>query len=52
MAIANRLLFALALLFGSTAPAIAETPVERHGQLRIEGTKLLGAHGEPVTLRG
>ncbi|HEY0595088.1 glycoside hydrolase family 5 protein [Sphingopyxis sp.] len=52
MAIAKRLLFALSLLLGSTVPALAETPVERHGQLRIEGTKLLGAHGKPVTLRG
>lgn len=32
--------------------AAAETPVERHGQLRIEGTRLLDAHGAPVTLRG
>lgn len=28
------------------------TPVARHGQLRVQGAKLLGANGAPVTLRG
>lgn len=53
MAIAKRLLLALVLLFVSTVPgAHAETPVERHGQLRIDGTRLLDTYGRPVTLRG
>lgn len=51
MAFAKRLFLAIALLLGSTS-ASAETPVERHGQLRIEGTRLLDQHGAPVTLRG
>lgn len=51
MAFAKRLFLAIALLLGSTS-ASAETPVERHGQLRIEGTRLLDRHGAPVTLRG
>ncbi|HEV2600645.1 glycoside hydrolase family 5 protein [Sphingopyxis sp.] len=51
MAFAKRLFLAVALLLGSTSAA-AETPVERHGQLRIDGTRLLDRHGEPVTLRG
>ncbi len=53
MAIAKRLLLAFALLLVPLAPvAHAETPVERHGQLRIDGTRLLDVHGQPVTLRG
>jgi len=27
-------------------------PVREHGQLRVDGTRLCGEHGEPVTLRG
>lgn len=34
------------------APAAAQTPVERHGQLRVEGNRIVGAHGRPVVLRG
>ena len=32
--------------------AAVQTPVETHGRLRVEGTKIVGQHGEPVTLRG
>lgn len=32
--------------------AIAETPVERHGQLRVENGRVVDQHGAPVTLRG
>ena len=32
--------------------AVAQTPVERHGQLRVQGTELVGEHGAPVQLRG
>ena len=35
-----------------TAPAMAETPVERHGQLRVEGNRILGQDGRPAMLRG
>lgn len=41
-----------ALMLAFASAAHAETPVERHGQLRIEGTRLTDAHGRPVTLRG
>ena len=34
----------------SSAPA--RTPVERHGQLRVAGNRVLDAAGDPVTLRG
>lgn len=36
------------------APAVAraETPVERHGQLRVENGRIVDRRGEPVTLRG
>lgn len=30
----------------------AVTPVERHGNLRVEGTQLVNSNGEPVQLRG
>lgn len=40
----------LSLLFVGTAAA--ETPVERHGHLRVEGARVLDQHGEPVVLRG
>ena len=45
-------LLAAALALSFAPAAAAETPVERHGQLRIEGTQLTDAHGRPVTLRG
>lgn len=32
--------------------ALAETPVERHGQLRVENGRVVDQHGAPVTLRG
>ena len=45
-------LLALTLLVLLPGAALAGTPVERHGQLRLEGTRLVDQHGEPVTLRG
>jgi endoglucanase len=36
----------------AVAPAAAETPVERHGQLRVEGNRIVDAQGDPVVLRG
>ncbi|RZJ46890.1 MAG: glycoside hydrolase family 5 protein [Brevundimonas sp.] len=35
-----------------TGAALAETPVERHGQLRVENGRVVDQHGQPVTLRG
>lgn len=32
--------------------ATAQSPVERHGQLRVEGTQLVDSKGAPVQLRG
>ena len=32
--------------------SMGETPVQKYGQLRIEGTKLLDKNGKPVQLRG
>src|SRR5688500_18518015 len=46
-----RLLAAILLAFVAV-PAAAETPVERHGQLRVEGNRILDRHGQPVMLRG
>ncbi|WP_338243523.1 glycoside hydrolase family 5 protein [Aurantiacibacter hainanensis] len=39
---------------GATAEvaAPANSPVARHGALETEGNKIVGEHGEPVTLRG
>ena len=45
-------LLALALLVLLPDAAFAETPVELHGQLRLEGTRLVDKNGEPVVLRG
>jgi len=35
-----------------TPPPASGSPVEQHGQLRVEGTKIVGEHGSPVQLRG
>jgi endoglucanase len=46
------LFIALSLAGIARAQAPAGSPVERHGQLRVEGTRILDQHGQPVTLRG
>jgi endoglucanase len=46
----NRILVAAALLFA--APSFAETPVERHGAIKVEGNRIVDKNGEPVMLRG
>ena len=38
--------------FAPAASAREQTPVEKHGFLRVEGNKIVGQHGEPVQLRG
>lgn len=43
------LVVALVLTAGTAA---AQTPVERHGQLRVEGGRVVDQHGRPVILRG
>ena len=43
----------LALTGGVGALAqTAQTPVQQHGKLRVQGTKIVGDHGQPVVLRG
>lgn len=39
-------------LLGFAVPAAAETPVERHGQLRVDGNRIVDHSGQPVMLRG
>lgn len=45
-----RLIVTLSLLFAT--PALAHTPVERHGALRVDGNRIVDQHGDPVVLRG
>ena len=46
-------LAALALVLSSAQPALAQsTPVQCHGALAVKDGRIVGAHGEPVTLRG
>ena len=50
MNLIRALLASILILFA--APAFAETAVERHGQLRVQGNRILDKNGEPVMLRG
>lgn len=50
MSWAGRITAVLALCV--SPPAFAQTPVERHGALRVEGNRIVDKHGEPVMLRG
>lgn len=47
----NTILSVIAVLALSLSAA-AQSPVERHGQLRVEGTQLVDSKGAPVQLRG
>ncbi|RYG15497.1 MAG: glycoside hydrolase family 5 protein, partial [Caulobacteraceae bacterium] len=47
-----RTLLSVAFAVSLGGAALAETPVERHGQLRVENGRVVDQHGEPVTLRG
>jgi len=47
----TRILLGLSLLL-IAVPAAAETAVERHGALRVEGGRIVDRRGEPVMLRG
>ncbi|MBP3639829.1 MAG: glycoside hydrolase family 5 protein [Muribaculaceae bacterium] len=47
----NTILYVIAALALSLSAA-AQSPVERHGQLRVEGTQLVDSKGAPVQLRG
>lgn len=46
----------LFLLLATCGPILRShaqpTPVERHGQLRVQGNRIVDQHGEPVVLRG
>jgi endoglucanase len=46
-----RTIFA-ALMLSVSAPALAETPVERHGQLSVRGNQVVDKNGRAVMLRG
>jgi len=43
---------ALVALMGIASPAFAETAVERHGALRVQGKRVVDKNGQPVVLRG
>ena len=45
-------LIVAALLLSASPPALAETPVERHGQLSVRGNQVVDKNGQPVVLRG
>lgn len=47
----NTILSVIAV-FALSLSAAAQSPVERHGQLRVEGTQLVDSKGAPVQLRG
>jgi endoglucanase len=47
----TRLLLGLCLAW-LAVPAAAQTAVERHGALRVEGNHIVDAQGQPVMLRG
>lgn len=47
----NTILSVIAV-FALSLSAAAQSPVERHGQLRVEGTQLVDSKGTPVQLRG
>ena len=42
----------LSLLITTGSISVAQTPVETHGRLRVEGNQIVGEHGEPVQLMG
>lgn len=42
----------VAFLMLASAPASAETPVERHGRLSVQGNRIVDQHGAPVSLHG
>jgi endoglucanase len=45
-------LLACFLLFTASVVLGAPTPVERHGQLRVRGNRIVDKQGDPVVLRG
>src|SRR6185295_19478134 len=48
----NLKLFISALMFLSAYSIINAQPVKEHGQLKVEGTKLVDKNSKPVILRG
>lgn len=47
-----RIVAILLPLLVTTITHAQQTPVERHGQLRVQGNRILDEHGQPVQLRG
>ncbi|HEY0044158.1 MAG TPA: glycoside hydrolase family 5 protein [Allosphingosinicella sp.] len=47
-----KLFAAFLLLTFAAVPAAAETAVERHGQLRVDGNRIVDKNGDSVVLRG
>ncbi|TVR70152.1 MAG: glycoside hydrolase family 5 protein [Marinilabiliales bacterium] len=45
-------LIAMSVLITPGFISAAQTPVETHGRLRVEGNRIVGEHGEPVQLMG
>jgi endoglucanase len=49
---AGRIWSAIIAALVIATPVVAQTPVERHGQLRVEGNRIVDAGGQPVQLKG
>ena len=47
-----RTLITASIILAAAAGTIAQTPVETHGRLRVEGNRIVGEHGRPVQLMG
>ncbi len=42
----------ISIILAAPAVIIAQTPVETHGRLRVDGNRIVGEHGRPVQLMG
>lgn len=52
MIMRKRFMTAVAVVFMGCIATMAQTPVEKHGQLTVNKTHLTDCHGQPVQLRG
>ncbi len=52
MIMRKRLMTAVVVVFMGCIATMAQTPVEKHGQLTVNKTHLTDCHGQPVQLRG
>lgn len=48
----NLLLCSAVSIFVCCTFTFAQTPVEKHGRLQVQGNRIVGEHGNPVQLRG